>query len=84
LVLDLTAYRRWAATDGHLSPRTLEKSARYLQFLERAGFNLAASELSRDQVLQLLAEARVRGLAPYTLNLWVTQLNRWVRFRGLE
>ena len=77
-------YRRWAATDGHLSPRTLDKSIRYLRFLERAGFNLAAPELSRDQVLQLLMEARARGAAPYTLNLWVTQLNRWVRFRGIE
>jgi site-specific recombinase XerC len=84
MTLELSAYRRWAATDGRLSPRTIEKSVRYLEFLERQGFNLTASVLGRDQVLQLLAEARVSGIAPYTLNLWVTQLNRWVRFRGLE
>jgi site-specific recombinase XerC len=84
MTLELGAYRRWAATDGHMSPRTIDKSARYLQFLERGGFNLTAPALARDQILQLLAEARARGLAPYTLNLWVTQLNRWIRFRGLE
>jgi site-specific recombinase XerD len=84
LTLELAGYRRWAATDGRLSPRTIEKSTRYLEFLEQHGFNLSAPSLGREQILQLLAEARTSGIAPYTLNLWVTQLNRWLHFRGLE
>jgi site-specific recombinase XerC len=84
LTLELEAYRRWAITDGRLSPRTIEKSARYLDFLDARGFNLGASSLGRERMLQLLGEARTSGIAPYTLNLWVTQLNRWIRFRGLE
>jgi site-specific recombinase XerD len=75
-------YRTWALTDGHLSPRTLTKSITYLRFLESLGLPL--DELDRPRILTALADAREAGRAPYTLNLWVTQLNRWIRFRGLE
>jgi site-specific recombinase XerD len=77
-----SAYQEWALTDGRLSPRTTEKSARYLRFLETLGVDLL--QLDRARYLQVLATARSGGRAPYTLNLWVTQLNRWVKFRGLE
>ena len=75
------AYRSWALTDGRLSPRTVEKSVRYLRFLEQLGVQL--DQFDRSQYLAILATAR-QTRAPYTLNLWVTQLNRWVKFRGLE
>jgi site-specific recombinase XerD len=75
-----SAYRTWALTDGRLSPRTVDKSCRYLRFLEGLGIQL--DQLDRPRILTALAAARENGRAPYTLNLWVTQLNRWVRFRG--
>jgi site-specific recombinase XerD len=76
------AYRSWALTDGRLSPRTVDKSVRYLRFLEKFGIPL--EDLDRARLLDALAAAREGGRAPYTLNLWVTQLNRWIKFRGLE
>ena len=76
-------YRAWALTDGRLAPRTVVKSVSYLRYLERHGFPLAKDEISRDAIIELLIAARDSGRAPYTLNLWVSQVNRWARFLEL-
>jgi integrase len=78
----LARFERWALTEGRLSPRTTRKSQTYLLFLEARGFPIAARRIPRVRVLALLAHGRGdENIPPRTLNLWVTQLNRWLRFR---
>jgi site-specific recombinase XerD len=75
-------YSAWCQTDGRLAPRTAEKSARYLRFLERRGLQLDHGAFERDVVIRFITDARDRNRSPQTINLWVTNVNRWRRFLG--
>ncbi|HEV2317969.1 MAG TPA: tyrosine-type recombinase/integrase [Thermoplasmata archaeon] len=79
-----SAYQVWAEVDGRLAPRTVDKSLRYLRFFEKRGLDLDPDRLTRAAILEFLAAARSAGRAPPVLNLWVTQLNRWIRFARLD
>jgi integrase len=76
-------YRAWMLTHG-CALSTAGKGVRYLRFLEgRHGLTLDPKVLTQDNVLELLALHREKGVLPKTLNSWVREINLWARYHSL-
>lgn len=75
-------FRDWGLASDH-AISTMEKSGRYLRFLEKE-HGLDLERIDREAVTLVLARGREAKVKARTLNSWVRELNLWLRFRGAD